>query len=372
MRFIADQAQLAKALGQVIRVIAPQNTIAYLAGVQIEGFEDRLRLYATDLTSAIQAEIPATVNEPGTVLVPAQVFSDLVHRLPTASVEISGDPEQGRVVVKYGRNQATIHGFGNQTLPEFPAIADEGSSHQTTVESDVVARIARQILFACSRDEGKPLLKGVALEAGDGHLVWAATDGSRLSHSWEPVPELRDPPISCVLPAKALVEAARLAQAAPTLRWDIGRQLIRVEAAGVTLTSRLLDGQYPEYRRVIPEEYAIEARVDLNALRGAVERVNLIANRDRAGSIRIRHQLGSLELSTSTQDVGESLEIVDCDSHGPEMDLLFNPHYFLDALKSLDTEDVLIDFSGPQSPARFRETGDSRYTHILLPLRQLV
>lgn len=369
MHFFAAQDQLSRALSQVSRAISPQNNMAVLSGVQFEVLDGRLYLTATDLYTQITAELPVEASEPGYIVLPATTITELIQRLPTATVEIQSDAVEGRAMVRYARNRATIHAFGSDRLPDFPEFSHELES--ISLPAGAFSALARQLLFATAKDESRPILRGVFVKLGNGRLVAAATDGSRLSQSWIPLPDYRGREIEAIFPPKLLVEGARISAQSP-VEITISHDLVRLSAQDVKVTSRLLDGQYPDYQRVIPQEYMVQGRVLISDLRGALERVNLIASKDRSASVKISHHLGTLEIAASAQELGQAFEALDFDSHGPEMELLFNPTYFLDGLKSLEGDEAVIEFSGIQSPARIREAESSQYFHILLPLRQLV
>lgn len=364
-----EQDRFYRALVQVSRIIQPQNTLPVLAGVQLQASDSRLTLTATDLTTRLEAEIEAEVREPGTIVLPAQTLAELVHRLPTAHLELE-TLDGGRVRLRYGRNQATLHGFGDETLPDFPDPLQ--AMERIAIPGDALAAVGRQTLFACSREEARPILKGVSLRVGEGRLVFASTDGSRLSQTWLPVPEYLHEGPAVVIPARALAECSRLAAGAAEAGLSLSSEVLKVELPGVTLVTRLLDGAFPDYQRVIPQAYQVTAELPLSELRGALERANLIAARGHAGSVRICHRLNQLEISAVAAEVGEAEETLDCVSHGPEMELWFNPSYLLDALKSLTGDDVQLQLAGIQAPACLRTRQEPNYFHIVLPLRQLV
>ena len=152
----------------------------------------------------------------------------------------------------------------------------------------------------------------------------------------------------------------------------LGSGLIQLAVPGVALTARLLDGQFPDVDHVMPQDVLAQCRLSVLALRGAVERVHLIAAKEHSTPVRLRLDTGSLECSTEARDIGQAQETLECETHGEPIDILFNPAYILDALKSFEADEVLLEFSGLQSPARLREAEGTQYSHILLPLRQLV
>lgn len=369
MHIYASQEQLSKALSSVARVIMPQNNMAVLAGIQLEARDASLLVSATDLFTTLRSEIPVDVKESGYVVLPAALLTDLVQRIPTATLEIASDNTSGKTVLKYGRNRASLLGFGQDRLPEFqPA---QGVRDTLTLGPGLLARLARELLFACAKDETRPILKGISLRLDSGRLVLAATDGSRLSHTWIAVPEYRGEERALVIGTKFLAEAARLT-ASGEAEMILASNNVEVRTTSSVIISRVLDGQYPDYQRVIPQDYVLSGRVRVADLRGALERANVLASRDRTSSIRLRHDGGMLEISASAAEYGQALESVEFDGHGPELDMLFNPNYLLDALKSMEGEDAVLEFSGVQSPLRIRDTQNAQYSHIVLPLRQLV
>ncbi len=369
MQFSAMQDHTAQVLQQVIRVIKPQNTMAVLTGIELHADHDRLTLSATDLSSHIVADIPCDVQEPGSVVLPASTLTALIQRLPTATFALATEEPSGRATLRYGRNKAVIHGFGRETLPLFPPV--DTTQDPITLAPGTIATLSRQLLFACAKDSARPILQGMAVTLGHGRLVMIATDGSRLSHSWVAVPDYRGPVTQMVVPSKVLSEGARLNASEP-VTLTLGSGLIQLAVPGVVLTARLLDGQFPEVDHVMPQEFIAQCRLSVLAFRGAVERVHLIAAKERSTPLRLRLDSGILECSTEARDIGQAQETLECETHGEPIDLLFNPAYILDALKSCEADEAVIEFSGRQSPARLREAEGAQYSHILLPLRQLV
>lgn len=370
MQFTVDQNQLAQALSMVIRLVQQQNTMAVLGGVQLTASDSGLDVQTTDLFSVMTVKVRAHVIEPGTIVLPASTFNDLIHRLPTATVDVQVDPHSGKAVLKYGRNRATIHGFGNDQLPEFPTFGEGVVS--VTLPAGTLTSFARQIIFACSKEESRPILKGIHIELGSGKIVLVSTDGSRLSHAWAALPDYRGPEMRLVLPAKILAEASRLDSSGQPIVVTFRDGFVQFATQDTMLTSRVLDGDYPDYQRVIPQDYQVQIRVPTADLRGSVERAHLIASKDRSNAVKFNHQIGLLQMTASAAEVGQAQEILECDSQGSEMEIMFNSTFIIDALKSFSGEEVMIEFSGVQSPARIRDAANSQYFHILLPLRQLV
>ncbi|MCL4521806.1 MAG: DNA polymerase III subunit beta [Firmicutes bacterium] len=367
MHVIIDQNQLSQGLQQASRIINPQNTLAVLNGIELAATTDgSFVLYSTDLTTGLTVHLNADVKEPGRLTIPSHTITELIRRIPTATVELV--EHDGRLQVRYGKNRATLQTFGGENLPDFPPF--EGLT--LSLPPYTFQKISKEILFACSRDESRGVLRGVGLTFGHGRLVLEGTDGSRFSQNWMPVPEFLQEPTTLVLPPKAINEAARLEMDNP-LQITLAATMIRVQNAHVTLSTRLLEGVYPDLSHAAPEEYVAECLVALNDFRGALERVQTITTKDHMSSVRV-HLIPDqgIELMSSSQEVGNAVELVECESSGEELDLLFNPQYLIDALKAMSDDNVYFELSGTQSAARIRNAGGSNFFHAVLPMRQLV
>lgn len=370
MHFLVDQDQLDHALTLVTRLISAQNVMPILGGVQLTASHDVVAVQATDLFSVMTVHIPADIDEEGIVVLPAETLANLVHRIPTARIDIQADAATGKAMVRYGRNRTTIHGFGTDTLPEFPPMPD--TVNTLVLPPGSLMTIAQQLVFAIGRDESRPILKGIKVEVQPEQAVFVSTDGSRLSYRTITLPEYHGMTGQWVWPAKALMEAARLAGTEHPAQIRFASGFVQVTTEDTILVSRVLEGEYPEYVHIIPQDYVLHVDVELNELRGSIERAALIAREDQDYTLHIHHVPGLLTVEAVAPTVGSVQEYVECRSGGPEMSLIFNATFFMDALKALTDDMVTIDFAGIQSPARIRSAQHPEFFHLILPLRQLV
>ena len=366
----ASSSDLAAALNTVTRIIPPQNPLAITTGVQCEATGNQLRVSATDLVHHLTVTIPATVDEPGIVVLPAATFHALMRRLPSPVCTLATQAVPSPVTVRYGRNRATLQSFGPDTLPEFPTVPLDTAT--VTFPPDTLPRLTRALLFACATDETRPILKGISIVRQDDQLIAVATDGSRLSLVTLAFPDaLTAAPFSAVFAVKTLNEAARLNSTDPlNLRWTA--DLVEWTTPTATLRARLLDGSYPDYDRVIPTEYGTTCRLALADLRNAVERMQILSDPRVGTPLAVTVRAGALSLAAESATIGQAQETLDCDTTGPDFAIIFNPAYLAQALRSFDGEDILWEFSGVQAPARLRDPADASYFHIVLPLRQLI
>ncbi|MCY0877750.1 MAG: DNA polymerase III subunit beta [Firmicutes bacterium] len=240
MHCTVAQDHAAQALRHLIRVISPQLALPLLGGVQLDATDHVLRLTATDLTHHVVAEIPATVDEPGLVVVPAVLLHDLVQRVPTATVTLATVPASGRVMVRAGRHQTQLNPLGPEPLPDFPALTDSRAT--VTLPAGTLPSLSRQLLFACSRNEYRPILQGVQWTGHGDQVQCVSTDGSRLSQVTWPLPADAVCDQTVVIPAKTLQEAVRLNTREP-VTLTITDALVQCAAPGIIFTSRLLSSR---------------------------------------------------------------------------------------------------------------------------------
>lgn len=371
MRFSTDQFQLSKALDTVSRLVSAQNTMPILGGIQLTATPQGLTVTTTDLFSCMTVTVPAYVTEPGTVVLPASTLRDLVHRIPTATVDIHADPATGKAIIRYGPSRITIHGFGTEQLPAFPDLPPETAV--VTLDPQVLAQIVQHTVFACApSSDSRPILQGVQMVLEPGQVTFVATDGSRLSVARRPMPQYTGAPVRTVIPEKVMKEGAKLGTGTHPVTITLASGFVQWTSEGTVLQSRVIDGEFPDYSRAVPEEYLVQIHFPVADLKGSVERAQLIASRERSNAIMLRHQTGTLQIEATAADLGQALESLDCASEGPEMSVLFNATFVLDALKSLQGDDGVMEWSGVQSAARIRTVADPTYFHVVLPLRQLV
>lgn len=367
MKLRIDQAALARGLVQTSRLVTAQNVMPILAGIQMTATATAVILESTDLFNTLTLTLPAEVEEPGRVLMPAAAVTELVTRIATPAIGIQ--TIERHVRLSYGRNHATVYALGDEPLPEFPVLDREAVMVAFT--PDILSQLLAHTHFACARDEARPVLKGIRLEWQDDRLVAIATDGHRLSRVQMPMPDWTGEPLTVIMPVKALSEATRLGDKSEPITMICNGRLAEFRTEHAILKTRLLDGEYPDYQRVFPVDYPVQIDIPLAELRGAVERVQLIASQDANGMIQLAHSPGLLRISATASQVGRVEEKVECVSEGSDMTIPFSGAYVLDALKSLAGERVTMQWSGVQSAMRISNDADPTYEHLVLPLRML-
>lgn len=374
MRFSADTATWARALRQVAPIISPQNTLPALSGIAIDAARTGVvHLAATDLTSEITTSLPAHVADPGGLVLPAETLVALVGRIPAATVHCAATGDSPVASLSYGKSRTTLHGFVSTEMPRLLTPASPAPAPTWTLEAGVLATLARQTLFATSRDASRPILTGVQVTMGAGRMRVVGTDGTRLSHADAPVAALTDPPAPFVVARRAFLEAARLAGPDSAILTHLGDRL-RLETLNGTVTTMILDGTYPDVQRALPDpaDAAIAFSVPTDALRAAIERLSVVALRDRAPTLSLHYVDGHIEMEAAN-DVGQAFEVLDVERTGPGGDesmlLHFDPRLLLEGVRSLPADVIHICLLAPDRPVRLAAADPSPYFHVVLPLR---
>ncbi|HEX2030683.1 MAG TPA: DNA polymerase III subunit beta [Actinomycetota bacterium] len=361
MKFRCDRDVLAEALATVQRGVSTRPGIPALTGVLISAGPEGLLLTTTDLEVTTQVQVPVEVAAEGTALVPARLIADMVKSLPPDAVELDTDGSQARVVCR--SFEGTL-----RCLPaeDFPAFREpEGTT--VTVAADAFAEGAGQVARAASRDEARPVLTGVLLEANREGLTLVATDSYRLA-----VRELAatgEGEATALVPERALTEAARAAagEEKGQVQLVLGDAQAAFRAGPLRLTSRLIDEQFPNYRQLLPEPGANRLVASRQELLEAVRRVGLLAR--ESSPVRLELNALGVRLTSSSPDLGGAVEAVEASYEGEELTAAFNPAYLGDGLAGVVGDRVEIEFRDGLKPAVVHGTGGGEFTYLVMPVR---
>lgn len=374
MKLTCTQSELNTHLSLVSRVVPSRPSHPVLANVLLKANSETQQVSLTgfDLSLGVQTSFNAQVQQEGTLTLPAKLLSDIVSRLPEG--EITLEEAEGETVVTLtcasGRYQ--VRGMSAEEFPELPSIEDADVVY---LPLDTLSEGLRGSLFATSSDETKQVLTGVHLTSEAESLEFAATDGHRLAVV-QTVPEdaaQERQAFRVTVPAKALRELERMMQLnavgdAIAVRFDQG-QLI-CEWANQRLTSRLLEGQYPNYRQLVPKQFSRQMTVDRRLFTAALERIAVLA--DQKNSI-VKLSLDSdkqeLVLSVEAQDVGSGREAVPAQVSGEDLDIAFNVKYLLEGLKAFNTTEVQMQFNTSTSPSILTPVGGLKMTYLVMPVQ---
>jgi DNA polymerase III subunit beta len=368
MKVTCRPAVLGQALQVVSRAISSRTTLPILNNILIETTSEGLALSATNLEIGIRKVVPAEVAMEGSTTAPARLLTDFVGTLPDQDLELSLDGATQSLSLRCARFDTHIKCIEAEEFPPGPR-PDEGD--RLEVPLDELIKAVEQTQMAASTDEARPVLTGVLVQIQAGNLTLAATDGHRLAVRKLPAQGAGDLDAGLIVPARALAELARVLKGEPG-RVEIivskARNQIFFRAGNSELTSRLIDGKYPNYAQVIPSKSSTTVKVATAELTQTVRAVSLFA-RDSANVIRVKAQQGAVVLSATTNEVGDSRAEMPADVDGSEIQIAFNARYVLDALGVIGEDEVELLFDGPLSPGLLRPPGKEHYLYVIMPVR---
>ena len=377
MKFRCERDDLLEAVQFASRAISNRATFPVLSGLRIQATEEgAVSVAATDLELTMQTAFKAGVDEPGTVIVPGRLFGEMSRSLATGQVSVtSGDAE---VEIGSGRGQFRVKALAPDDYPALPIEEREGGAGgmDISVGAAVLATALSQVVRSASADESRQVLTGVLWEIESGSLTLAATDSYRLAVRSLEVEGGPADLKKVILPARGLGELVRALQAgASSVKATVKDNLIVFaigptgEGSGVgesVIGSRFIEGDFPNYRQLIPSGYTNVLTVEREALLDVVKRVGLLAQ----NNMPVKMQLGTeLELSAHTPDVGEGQEIIDADYSGDPLVIAFNAGFFVDGGSVIQSERVVLEAGDGLKPAILHGEGDENFTYLLMPVR---
>ncbi|MGA0533940.1 DNA polymerase III subunit beta [Hansschlegelia sp. KR7-227] len=371
MRATLERAALLKALAHVHRVVERRNTIPILANVLLRAGDGVLKLQATDLDLEIVETATADVTQPGATTVPAHTFYDIVRKLPDGSqVALEMGGERGTLTIRAGRSRFTL-----QTLPDsdFPDLAAGDLPVRFAIGAAELRRLIDKTQFAISNEETRYYLNGIylhALEQGGVALLRAvATDGHRLARVEMPAPEGAKGMPGVIVPRKTVAEIQRLLEDPEgEVQVQLSATKIRVSSGQAVLTSKLIDGTFPDYGRVIPTGNDKRLTVDRAEFAAAVDRVSTISS-ERGRAVKLSLADRKLVLTVTNPDSGNATEEIEVDYEAEPLDIGFNSRYLLDIAGQLEGDTALIRLADPGSPTLVQDRDGASALYVLMPMR---
>jgi DNA polymerase-3 subunit beta len=360
-----SQESLSSTLSIVAKAVSTKNTIPVLSGIYLSAQNDLLTLRATDMELAIESSVPCQVAVEGEIVLPARYLSDLVRRIPFGNIELTVDHRNFTATVRWGRSQYVIHGFSPDQFPSVPSI-EEAS---TFTASQVLLRdLLRQTTFAVGHDESKPWLTGVLFKLRENKVNGTSTDGVRIANAEADVENPSGHSFSIIIPSRSLTELTRLlsSEASETARLSVTANQVFFDLGKVRVISRLLEGQYPDVMRLVPQSYPTEVSLNRAEFMEAIERAALIA---KDGAVKIGIAQGKLTITSNTPEVGQVYEEIGTGKLiGDSLDIGFNSKYLLDYLKVLEEPEFRFQCSGSRNPARLQPVNSGNFIYVVLPL----
>ncbi|MCC6436258.1 MAG: DNA polymerase III subunit beta [Acidimicrobiales bacterium] len=361
MKFRCERDVLVDALATAGRAVSSRGALPVLSGIRAELQGDELLLSGTDLELSISVTVTVAGSGDGVAVIPSRLFNDIVRALEPGAVEVEIVDDTAQVSA--GRSQ-----FSLRLIPadDFPRVA-EPTGDALAVDAKTLAQALRQVVPAASSDDSRPILTGVLVAAEAGGLRLVATDSYRLA-----VRDLVGASVlaegqSVLLPSRALAELTRLLSSADSVDLRLGEREASFEAGRSRLTTRLIEGEFPNDRNLIPRNHPNRLTVSREVLLDAVRRVRLLAR--ESTPVRLAHKADSLELLAITQDVGQAHESVDASFDGTELTVAFNPEYLIAGLEAVTADEVVLESLDARNPAVLRGVGNEDFFYLLMPVR---
>jgi DNA polymerase-3 subunit beta len=371
MKLTIDRAGLLKALGHVQSVVERRNTIPILSNVKLEADEAQLRLNATDMDLEVIDAVAADVAAAGATTVPAHTFYDIVRKLPEgAQVRLQTEDGGERLVLSCGRSRFTLACLPVQ---DFPLMSSDDLAIRFKVAAGEFRSLIDRTRFAISTEETRYYLNGIFLHAAthDGVRVLraVATDGHRLASVELPLPDSAEGMPGVIVPRKTVAEVRKLIEDADDdVEVTLSETKIRASIGQATLTSKLIDGTFPDYERVIPSHNDKQLDVDCRQFAAAVDRVSAISS-DRARAVKLKLTDGALVLTAQSPEHGSATEEIEVQYRGEAMEIGFNSRYLLDITQQIKGDGARFSMADPGSPTIVHEVGDLSAIYVLMPMR---
>ena len=363
MKVTCSREELTQKLAVVSRGVSTRTAVQILGGILLTAEPGRLTLAATDMELSLRASLEAQVDGEGAVVVPGRLLVELARLLPEAEVSIEQRADEGVIHVASGSFESRLNTY---TAEDFPRLPDAEGLERHSVERDALLETIGRVGRSASRDESRPVLTGILVRFEPGKLVMAATDSYRLSVKETPI-EGALPELEAIVPARALAELARLGQGAEQIELGVQENQVVFGIDGIWLTTRRIDGQFPNYKQLIPENFEHELNLPRDEVLDVVRRIAVMAQRN--SPLRLRFAEGELTVSARTQDVGEAEESLPVAFTGEPLEIGFNAEFLRDGIESVTGETIRFRLISPLRPCVLQAEGSDDFLYLIMPIR---
>jgi DNA polymerase III subunit beta len=385
MKFVCTQHDLNINLALVSRAVSTRPTHPVLANIKLEATTnpDTIQLTGFDLSLGIQTNFSAQVEESGILTLPAKLLNDIVAKLPSGEITLDDEAGENLVTITSVSGRYQVRGMSAEEFPELPSI-EQGETNQLSATAFIDG--LKGSLVACSQDESKQVLTGVYLKVEPERLEFAATDGHRLGivevypneaadaaeDAPEPLEQASIGSFEVTVPAKALRELEKMlgsGQDDDKLGLQLEQGQVVFGWGDCKLTTRTLEGKYPDYRLLIPKQFQRQITLDRKQLLSALERIAVLADQTNLVKFSIDSASQSIALSVESQDRGSGRESLTGQVSGADLDIAFNIKYLMDGLKTLLTQEITISMNGPLEPVILTPLGGVKMTYLVMPVQ---
>jgi DNA polymerase-3 subunit beta len=362
MKFSVSKEKLLAGLQTVQNVVSTRTTLPILSNVLLQAEEGRLRLTTTDLDVGVSGGIDAQIDKPGATTLPARRLANIVRELPAAEVQVEID-SKNVASIRCGQSFFRILGLPEEEFPPLPKF--EGAK-TFTISQQALRDALKKTSYAISTDETRYVLNGILFSFKDSKLTMVATDGRRLALVDLELEFPRSQEVDIIVPTKCVTELGRLLGDEGDVKMSVGENQVAFETAGTLLVSKLIEGNYPNYRQVIPGEAKERITLEREQFFNAVHRVALLSS-EKSNSVKLVFTKNNIEIAANTPDVGEARESLPVAYKGREFSIAFNPDFLQAPLRALSNDEVYLDLIDEMSPGVIKI--QSPFLYVLMPMR---
>lgn len=364
MKFSINRTELQNAISIVLKGVSTRSTLPVLSGILIEARGDKITLQATDLELSIQYSVAALVEEEGKAVVPGKLFSDIVKNLPDAAVHVDAGEDQAFITCD--TSSFSIKALNYEDFPGFPSVDVTQRIEVPFAQfSSMVRRVARVV----SKDESRAILTGVLITLEEGLLRMVATDSYRLAITEAELEESSADPFQAVISGSFLQEIASLPKTESPVTLALAENQIVVTCEDTVFINRRIEGNFPNYKQLLPDAYVTRATIEVDKLAASVRRASLLGSNASPVRFDLNAASSTTQITAASQDVGSAQEILPCTIEGEDVEIAFNYAYVLDGLGSIATDEVYLEVQSSMKPGIFRALEPENFLYLVMPVR---
>lgn len=370
MHLVCTKENLLKGFQAVSKAVASKSLLPILGNVLFECTEDnKLKLSATDLEISVETYVDSTVLSTGKITIPARALNDIISKLPNSDIELTTNDSLTETLLKCSKSNFNIKSIQADEFPSLPKVTTDDCIF---IPSTLLANSIKKTIFAASTDTTKNVLNGVRFQFNAGKVEMASTDGYRLAVNKITIESDNEQGFGVIVPSKAMNELSRLLgsvkeETTVTVSHLSNQLVFKIDEK--TISTRLVEGQYPDYNRIIPNNLDKHVIINREEFLSAVDRVSSISSIDKVNVVKLDITSGQVVLSSSTPELGQSTESVDVDYQGDSLEINFNAKFFMEALKNFDSEKVSLSLAGSLNPGIIKSLDDENYFCMVMPIR---
>ncbi|MDD2447698.1 MAG: DNA polymerase III subunit beta [Tissierellia bacterium] len=362
MKFVINQKDLSKHINIAQKGISTRTTLQILDGILLEANDNKIKLTSTDLEISIVTFVDCQVIENGSIVVNSRIFGDIIRKLPDAPVHINVKNNKINIICE--NSEFNIIGNLGEDYPDLPVVEEE---KDFILNKDLLKNAIRQTVFATTQDETRPTLTGVLLEINNNEISFVSLDGYRLA--LKKVNTDSNNEISIIIPGRSLNELNKIIDdGEDDIKISITSSQILFNIGDTIFYSRLLEGQFFNYKDIMRKEHKTKVTVNKRDLQNSLERASLLAKEEKANLIRLNVMDNNIVIRSNTE-IGDVYEKVDSIQDGEDLNIAFNSKYILEGIKIMDVDEIDLNFMGSLNPCIINGVDDENYTYLVLPVR---